>query len=193
MSLRVPVEDGVYIYINKQCKKIDVEGPFVPQEDGVYVIYFRNRECPGCKGFDKLWSSFVENFNGDFGALALVQCRNFFYDCESQEAADTFIFYLVLATPQVVLVIVENGMPVYIEREWHFENLKALEDFVYKVHERRKLAEESGESEEEGEGIFIDFSKRNWREIVEQLKKLVFEGRSLRELCNESGCRVVIE
>ncbi|MCC6046224.1 MAG: hypothetical protein LM572_05535, partial [Ignisphaera sp.] len=136
---------------------------------------------------------FVENFNRDFGALALVQCRNFFYDCESQEAADTFIFYLVLATPQVVLVIVENGMPVYIEREWHFETLKALEDFVYKVHERRKLAEESGESEEEGEGIFIDFSKRNWREIVEQLKKLVFEGRSLRELCNESGCRVVIE
>jgi hypothetical protein len=193
MALSIPVEDGVYIYADKQYEKVQLAGPFVPQEDGVYVIYFRNRECPGCKAFDKLWSSFAEGFNKGFGKLALVQCNNFFYDCGSQEAADTFIFYLVLATPQVLIVVVENGMPIYIEREMCFKSPSALEDFVYGVHERRRLIEEEAEQEEEAEGLYIDFSKRNWREIVEQLKKLVLEGKSLRELCNESGCRIVIE
>jgi|UniRef100_A0A7J2U4B8 thiol-disulfide isomerase/thioredoxin len=193
MPLDIPAEDGVYIYTGNHYERIYPNGPFVPQRDGVYMIYFRNRECPGCKAFDRLWSFFAENFKRDFGTLAVVQCKNFFYDCYSQDAADTFIFYLVLATPQVVVVIVENGIPIYIEREMLFESLKDLEDFVYGVHERRKLAEEKTEQEEEVEGLYIDFSKRNWKEVVKQLKELIFEGKNIRELCNEKGCKIVIE
>ena len=190
----LPQEDGIYIYQNGAYERLKIEGPFVPERDGTYIIYFRNKRCPGCKAFDRKWNIFVKRFRTDFGSLAIVQCTNFFHECGDQAAADTFIFYLVFATPQIIVVIIENGVPVYVERELYFDSVESLENFVYGVHERRKqLESQPGEELEEGEGIYIDLSKKNWREIVEQIKKLVIEGKSLKEVCTESGCKLVVE
>lgn len=190
--ISIPDSDGIYIYRNGTLEKIVVDGPFVPVSDGIHVIYFRNRSCPGCKGFDKLWTRFLENSRGGFREAVVVQCKNFFFDCSSQDAADTFIFYLVFETPQLVVVVVENGSPVYIEREVYFPDLRSVEDFVYNVNERRKSV--SDESSEEGEeGIYIDLSSGNWKEIVNRLRAMILEGRNFREVCDENGCKIYVE
>ncbi|MEM0026969.1 MAG: hypothetical protein QXT53_03480 [Ignisphaera sp.] len=188
----IPESDGIYVYRDGGLEKIVVDGPFVPTADGVYVIYFRNRSCPGCKGFDKLWSRFLESSKGSFGEAVVVQCTNFFFNCGSQDAADTFVFYLVFETPQLVVVVVENGSPVYIEREVYFPDLRSIEDFVYNVNERRKKASDES-SEEVEEGIYIDLGSGNWKEVVNRLRSMILDGKNLKELCDESGCRIYIE
>jgi len=191
--LSIPDVDGVYVYRGGNWERIVFEGPYVPSADGIYIIYFRNRSCPGCKGFDKLWNRFVaENGNG-FKEAVLVQCTNFFFECSSQEAADTFIFYLVFATPQLVVVVIENGVPVYIEREVYFPDLDSLKNFVFGVNERRKRVSEESTEESEEEGIYIDLNSKNWKDVVNKIKSIVLEGRNLKEICDEEGCKVVIE
>ena len=156
-------------------------------------MYFRNKKCPGCKGFDKIWKRFIKEFDKSFGKLCIVQCTEFFYDCKAKDASDTFIFYLVFATPQVILTIIENGEPVYIEREYIFNSVEELKNFVYGVYERRKAYESQPHEEESGEGLYIDLSSKNWKEIVEKIKKLIFEGRNIREVCDEEGCKLIVE
>ena len=185
--------DGVYIYENGVWRRLEVEGPYIPLENGVYIIYFRNRMCAGCKNFDYIWRRFIDVFKKGFGKPVLIQCTDFFYNCNSQSASDSFIFYLVFSTPQVIVAIIEDGIPIYIERETYFENVESLESFVYGVYERKKVFESQPIEEEESEGIYIDLSNRNWKEVVEKIKKMVFEGKNIREICNENICRIILE
>lgn len=188
--MSIPHEDGVYTYSNGKWTKVRVEGPYVPEVDGVYVLYFRNTKCGGCKAFDREWLNFISMYNS-LAKYVLVQCRNFFIECSDAVASDSFIFYLVLETPQVLLIVVENGLPVYIEREVGVLTVDQLSNLVLNANNRMKYALE--EIEDEEEGVYIDLSTKNWKEVVEQLKKILIEGKVAHEICTSSGCRILIE
>lgn len=188
----IPNDDGIYMCYSDSFHKVVADGPFVPEVDGVYVIYFRNVMCPGCKAFDKVWQSFVSAYR-DKAKYVVIQCKNFFHECKDSTASDSFIFYLVFETPQTIIIVVENSLPVYIEREVGFIDIDKLKDFVLNVRERMLMSMSMESEAEEGEGIYIDFSKRDWKEIVKELKKLILEGKSIREVCTAEGCRIVLE
>lgn len=193
----IPEEEGVYVFDRESRRWVRVyeDGPWVPKEDGTYLTYFRNHVCPGCKAFDRLWEELVESAIDKLEAVpALVQCRNFFFDCSDRTASDTFLLFLVNATPQVVVMIVENGDLRYVERCYGFE-VEDVDDLLRFANEARermaKYAEEGGAEEGGGEELVVEGG--NWKEVVEKLRKLLLEGRNVREVCDERGCRFVVE
>ncbi|MEM0005801.1 MAG: hypothetical protein QXJ56_00860 [Ignisphaera sp.] len=186
----LPREDGIYIH-DTVWRGISVDGPFVPEEDGIYVLYFRNSKCPGCKAFDETWSRFVEGVR-DLYRFVVVQCTEFFTNCSSGDAVDTFLFYLVFETPQIVVIVVKDGMIIYLEREIGSLTYNRLREFVINIEERMNdYLKRDEEVDSNEEGLYIDFSERNWKEIVRRIKALL-DGRELREVCDEDGCRLVI-
>jgi len=192
----VPDEDGVYVYDRsaKVWRRVFEDGPWVPREDGVYLAYFRNRVCPGCKAFDKLWEELVEGCVEELRATpAIVYCNNFFFDCRDKTAADTFLLFLVNATPQVVVMVVEGGDLRYVERGYgfEFEDVGDLLKFANEAVERMKSYTTSEKEEVEGEELVVEGG--DWKEVVEKLRKLILEGRNVREVCDERGCRFVVE
>ncbi len=189
----IPEDDGVYEYTSGIWRRAELQGPYVPSVDGIYLLYFRNRRCGGCRSFDTVFLRFIKNIDSGRYNVVLVQCNNFFFDCGSQDAADTFLFYLIFTTPQVVIAVIENGLPVYIEREVGFIDEDRLRDFVFNVDKRRREYETSLSDEEGGEGMYIDLSSKDWKSIVNKIRDVLFRGRSMREVCNEYGCRIVIE
>jgi hypothetical protein len=191
--MKLPDREGVYIYREGDWIRVSLEGPYVPDADGIYVLYFRNFKCSGCRAFDNTWLKFVYE-QGSIYNFVMIQCSNFFFECNDVAASDSFVFYLIFETPQVLIVVVENGIPIYIEREVGVLSLETLRDFVFNVRDRMsrvQVEEEEGLKEEEG--IYIDFASKNWKEITEKLKKIIYEGRIPREVCTEYGCRIVIE
>lgn len=193
----VPDEDGVYIFdkAERKWRRVVEDGPWVPREDGVYLAYFRNRVCPGCRAFDELWEELVEERIEDLRATpAVVYCNNFFFDCRDKTASDTFLLFLVNATPQVVVMIVEGGDLRYVERGYgfEFENVDDLLRFANEAPERMKSYAREGAVEEAG-GEELVVEGRNWKEVVEKLRKLILEGKNVREVCDERGCRFVVE
>jgi len=196
MSCDIPHEEGVYVFDrgSRRWTRIEVDGPWVPREDGTYLVYFRNKICPGCKGFDKLWRELVYERIDELQAVpAMVQCTNFFFNCSDRTAADTFILFLVNATPQVLVLVVEGGELRFMEREFVFDSVDDLIEFANGVRDR--MAKYAAQGEEEsaagGEELFIE--GEDWKEIVEKIKKLLFEGKNIREICDERGCRYVVE
>ncbi len=193
---KFPSDDGVYVF-DKQTlswQRVQIDGPWVPRDDGLYAVYFRNRRCPGCKAFDKVWHRFVmERVPRLNVGAALVQCNSFFYDCNDKCASDTFLLFLVNASPQVLVLIVEEGELVYVERHIGFADLDDLTSFVLDAPKRREeLLKTQQEVKESGvEELTVEGS--DWKEIVEKLRKLILEGRNVREICDEEGCRYVIE
>jgi len=189
----IPQQDGVYVYSNGIWSRVSLDGPFVPSIDGVYVYYFRNRKCPGCKVFDDTWLKAVVKSGREFhGVPIVVQCTNFFIECYDRSARDTFILFLVTVTPQVVVVVIENGELRFAEREYGALDYDKLLEFVNGVRKRMEehLTRES--EEEEGEGLYIELTG-NWKEVVERIERMLFEGKNLREICDESGCRIYVE
>ncbi len=195
----IPEEEGVFVLNtrSKEWVKVVEDGPWVPREDGVYVVYFRNHICPGCKAFDRIWEELIEeHLNNLMATPALVQCHNFFFDCNDKTAADTFLLFLVNATPQVISLIVEGGELRYVERCYGFE-VESIEDllkFANEAKDRMRKYLEEGVEEGEGEGqeeLVVEGG--NWKEVVEKLRKLLLEGRNVREVCDERGCRFVVE
>lgn len=188
--MNLPREDGIYIY-DTVWRRVSVDGPFVPEEDGIYVLYFKNGKCPGCKAFDETWSRFVEGVRNLY-RFVVVQCTEFFTNCSSGDAADTFVFYLVFETPQIVAIVVRDGVIAYLEREIGSLIYNRLRDFVVNIEERmNSYLERDEEVDSNEEGLYIDFSERNWKEIVRRIKALL-NGRELHEVCDEDGCRLVI-
>lgn len=193
-------KDGVYVYNRNTFKwfKKQLTEPYLPREDGLYLIYFRNRMCLGCKAFDKIWIEYVEKHkhNDNIKEFIVVQCSNFFYECSDEIAADTFILYLVLETPQVIAIIVENKTPIYIEREISIDDIKKLEEFVNNIYSRVKeyLEENSSEqAEHDNNGLYIDFDLNNLKSVVSKIKKIIFEGKNPKEVCDEKGCRIIVD
>lgn len=185
-----PFEDGIYIY-DGVWRKIDVDGPYVPEDDGIYVIYFRNSGCPACKAFDKIWNKFVLHNREKPIKFTIAQCTEFFINCNSTSAADTFVFYLIFETPQVVVIVVKDNTISYLEREAGFITYEKLEDFILNV-ETRMNSHLSEIEEEGGEGIYIDLTERNWKEVVRKIKALLIEGKEVHEVCNQDGCKLFI-
>ncbi len=170
------------------------DGPWVPTADGTYLVYFRNKRCPGCKAFDRVWNKLIRERLDEVRAnLVLVYCENFFFQCKDPTASDTFVLFLVNATPQVVVIVVREGEMRYVERHIGFMDLDELIEFANgapsRMEEALKEAAEE-ETEEEGEALWIQ--PGNWKEVVEKLKKMIFEGREIREVCDENGCRFII-
>jgi len=191
-------EDGVYMY-NKNAltwTRLKLGEPYVPREDGLHVVYFRNRKCPGCKAFDRIWIEYIKKHREDHNIkeFIIVQCTHFFYECFDGDAVDTFILYLVLETPQVIAIISENSTPIYIEREIGVDTLDKLEIFVNGTFDRMKrYFEENHEEETDSGSLYIDLDFKKPKEVVSKLRKLLFEGRNIREVCDEKGCRIFIE
>ncbi len=195
----IPEEEGVFVFDkgSKEWRKVVEDGPWVPKEDGVYLAYFRNHICPGCKAFDRVWSELIEDRIEEIAAVpALVQCHNFFFDCNDKTASDTFLLFLVNATPQVVVLIVEEGELRFVERFYGFE-IEDVGDLVKIANEARermaRYLEQGGEEEAEGGGEELVVEGGNWKEVVEKLRQLLLEGRNVREVCDERGCRFVVE
>ena len=196
VAMDMPKEDGVYIYNRGEWRRVSADGPFVPKEDGVYVYYFRNRKCPGCKSFDSTWLKAVDKAGRELhGIPVIVQCTNFFIECGDESAKDTFILFLVTVTPQIMVLVVENSELRFVEREYGPLDYDVLIQFVNETRKRMEsyLAGKGMEQEEsEGEGIYIELSG-DWKRVVEKLKRMLFEGKNLREICDESGCRIYVE
>ncbi len=193
--MELPEEEGVYVYDHGKWHRVAVDGPFVPKENGVYVYYFRNKKCPGCKTFDSIWLKAVDKAGKEFhGVPVIIQCTNFFIECGDESAKDTFILFLITVTPQVLVLVVENGELRFVEREYGSLDYNELMQFVNEARKRMEtyLASEGIEQEESEEGIYIELTG-DWKNIVEKLKRMLFEGRNLREICDESGCRVYVE
>ena len=189
----IPQKDGVYVYSDGTWNRVGLNGPYVPNVDGVYVYYFRNRKCPGCKAFDRTWLEAVMRSGRELhGIPVIVQCTNFFIECYDQSARDTFILFLVTVTPQIVVVVIENGELRFAEREYGALDYDKLLEFVNGVRKRMEEHLLREGEEEEGEGLYIELTG-NWKEVVEKIEKMLFEGRNLKEICDESGCRVYVE
>ena len=192
----IPSEEGVFVFDKniRQWRKACFEGPYVPKSDGVYLFYFRNFNCIGCKAFDRIWNEILKKYiNEIHGELIMVQCTNFFYECRDSCASDTFVLFLVTATPQLLVVIVERGELRYVEREIGVLSIDKVLEFVNRARERMERYEKQAISEEsKEEGVFIEF-EGDWKKVVEKIRKLLFEGRNIREVCDESGCRLYVE
>lgn len=187
----LPKEDGVYVYSEGLWQRLRIEGPFLPDNDGVYLIYFRSPKCPGCKAFDRVWIEFVKS-NAPRLSTVLVQCKELFASCDDEAARDTFILYLVLATPQILVAIVEGGELRYVEREVGTLSFEELRSFMLGARERMERATEEAHEEQE-EGLYVELSREKLKEVIEALKKVLVEGKRLEYLCDEGTCRIVLE
>jgi len=195
--IRVPADDGVYIFDATNGGWVRVrEAPFLPVE-GVYLYYFRNRVCPGCRAFDRVWVEVLKQLRGV--TPVVVQCESFFYRCGDEAASYTFLLFLVDATPQIVAVVVRNGVLIYAEREYGVVDVSRIRELVERAvdiysgrAEPQPLADEG--QDEEGAYIVVEEIRRdNARKVAEEIKRLILEGRSIREICDESGCRFYID
>ncbi len=111
---------GIYLYDPSKdvWRLIATEGdPYIPKEDGAYVIYFDNTKCPACRRYDPIWFGYIrsvarklENYR-----FVIVLCDWFARECKSTAAANTFRHYDVHASPTTILLYVKNGKEVYRE------------------------------------------------------------------------------
>jgi len=195
--VHVPADDGVYIFDAANGSWVRVrEAPFLPLE-GVYLYYFRNRVCPGCKAFDRVWDEALKQLRDV--TPVVVQCESFFYKCSDEAASYTFLLFLVDVTPQIVAVAVRNGVLIYAEREYGVVDISKMRELAERVvdvysgqAEPQSMADE--DQDEEGTYIVVEEIRRdNARKIAEEIKRLILEGRTVREVCDESGCRFYID
>ncbi len=129
--------NGVYIYDKKKNKwvLISTDGEhYVPDEDGVYVIYFDNTRCPACRIYDLSWYTYIKLFGKDLEDVnfVIILCEWFARNCKSEAAKKSFEYYNIHASPTTVLLYVKNGKVVLEDR---FEGAKKLDFLASKIEE----------------------------------------------------------
>ncbi len=117
--------------------------PFIPREDGYYVMYFDNTKCPACRRYDIYWYSFIRRRAKELKdfRFVIILCGWFAKDCESPKAAATFTAFDVHASPTTYLVHVKNGEVRYKERYEGVLTDSELEKAVPTFRERAEKAE----------------------------------------------------
>lgn len=114
-----PPDNGVFVFKNNSWIKIRNDF-WYPKEDGIYVVFFMNTRCPACKRYwDSAISKFLENNASrlrDKLRIIYVKCDWFARECSDDTAKNTFLIYLVSASPTTIVIKVEKGEGVYAER-----------------------------------------------------------------------------
>jgi len=114
-----PPENGVFLFKNGSWVKVNNDF-WYPKEDGVYVVFFMNVRCPACKRYWNLAiSKFLEKDITKFGnklRIIYVKCDWFAKECRDETAKNTFLVYLVSASPTTIIIKVEKGKGIYAER-----------------------------------------------------------------------------
>jgi len=167
---------GIYIYDPGEDCWVLVRSdgdPFIPSEDGVYVIYFDNTKCPACRRYDPAWFSYVRKWSKKDSRFhfVIVLCDWFARECKSEAAAKTFREYKVSASPTTIFVYVKNGQRVYDERYegvlYEFELNMISEGFV-------ERAEKSLRGEKVQPPIKTT-TTATLQQLIEELLKLIIE------------------
>ena len=174
---------GIYVYDRNNDVWILVrcEGePFVPDKDGVYVIYFDNTKCPACRKYDNIWFPFVQKYakqNPDMH-FVIVLCEWFARNCKSEAAAGTFRKYDVHASPTTIFLYVKNGKEVYNEKYegvlYEFELKLITEGFV-------ERAEKSLRGEKVEKPVKASTTEAIQQLIQEILRLIIEKEKSLEE------------
>ncbi len=130
---------GVYVY-NKEKKAWVLTqtsgGPFKPEKDGLYVVYFGNTRCPACKAYDTIWYPYVEllGWKLEDVEFVVVLCEWFTHKCFSEAARNSFKEYNVKASPTTLFVCLKNGEKVFEEK---VEGVKDMKFLASKIEEMR--------------------------------------------------------
>jgi hypothetical protein len=106
--------EGVYVYYhNKWIKENTNNTAWFPKDNGTYLIYLRNLNCPACQNFDPVWSEYMTNYllsKNPYNITPVeIVCTYFSSSCTDPSAKATFSFYEQLlgnyfGTPYLVLI-----------------------------------------------------------------------------------------
>lgn len=140
--VRVDSPNGIYIYDKKKDKWVLIRtggGYYIPEKDGIYVIYFDNTRCPACRMYDLSWYTYIRLFGKDLEDVnfVIVLCDWFARKCRSEAAKKTFEHYDIHASPTTVLLYVKNGKVVLEDK---FEGAKKLDYLASKIDEFTRKA-----------------------------------------------------
>jgi thioredoxin-related protein len=115
------IPNGVYMWSwDKEIfERVNVSGgnPYIPKEDGYYLYYFHNNQCPHCQSFEPKLISFLKDPQNtrdikDKIKIILVVCNWFTIDCADSTAKATYTWYNVMSSPTFLLIEVKNGVVV---------------------------------------------------------------------------------
>ncbi len=110
--------EGVYIYDNGEWRKQDTGGnPWVPKDNGTYLIYFKNLECSHCRVFDPVWIEYIEQYSQQDNLTPVeIVCTWFTQQCKDDSARASFAAYASLSNGQFGspwLVLIYNQSIIY--------------------------------------------------------------------------------
>lgn len=105
---------GIYVYDKARDKWVLIrvdDGPFRPDRDGFYIVYFDNTKCPACRIYDLTWYPYVKLIGSSMENtyFYIILCDWFAHECRSEAARNSFKHYDVHASPTTLLLYVENG------------------------------------------------------------------------------------
>ncbi len=107
------LEHGIYVWTGSQFTKIDTDPgkPYVPKEDGYYVYYFHNNDCPHCQRFYPKWVQYLSQNSHSFKDVKFVEvvCDWFTDRCNDPSAKKTFEYFQVTSSPAVLIIEVRDG------------------------------------------------------------------------------------
>lgn len=106
--------EGIYVYEGGNWKKVNTNGTFwFPTDNGTYLIYLRNLQCPACQRFDPAWADFLTNYllkNNKYNITPVeIVCTYFSGNCADPSAKATFQLYEQVlgnyfGTPYLILI-----------------------------------------------------------------------------------------
>jgi len=136
-----PQENGVFIYEDGVWIKVN-DKFWYPKDDGLYVVFFMNVRCPACNRYWRLAISklleekYVEISKTKKCKIVYVKCEWFAKECFDETAKNTFLLYLVSASPTTLLIKVENSEVTYAERYEGRLPYEKLIELIYSFEDR---------------------------------------------------------
>lgn len=108
--------EGVFVLLNGKWVRQELgASPWIPTDNGTYIVYFKNLECPACKAFDPIWDEYVEEYvkkgRGEPVTPVVVSCTWFTQRCSDPTAYASFVGYQVPFSP--ALLVWHNGTVMY--------------------------------------------------------------------------------
>uniref|UniRef100_A0A7J3ZL84 Thioredoxin n=1 Tax=Fervidicoccus fontis TaxID=683846 RepID=A0A7J3ZL84_9CREN len=126
--------EGVFIFENGKWKRVVLEGmPWIPADERVYIVYFRNLQCYHCQRLDPIWIQFVQKFRNKPDAVPVeIVCTWFEVVCRDPTAKASFSAYGIKVTP--TLLVIYNKTIVNL----HYGVLDSPEDIESLISEGMK-------------------------------------------------------
>lgn len=127
----VPNDVGIFT-VTKDLKfvNLNINNLWLPTENSVDVVYFKQVECPACKVFDPIFSSFTSwaksNYGNSVNIYVIVLGKT---EHTPNYVIESFINYNVRATPTVIFF--KNG--VEVERVVGVTDISKLKNVLINV------------------------------------------------------------